>query len=108
METIGKIRLHQSAWVVAKLQCVYKNGETWEHVDGSGGIPIRQSTTIDPGDHDVPTGSEISPYVFVVWGNDKHANEIYQYEKGNSRVADYTLTGTTLDSSLAFNGIINE
>lgn len=105
METIGKILLNQNGWFVAKLQAVYKNNDEWVHVDGSGGIPILQKVVIDPGDHGVPNGSEVSPYVFVVWGNDNRAKEVFKYEKGNSRTAEYTITGTTLDNSLAFQGI---
>jgi hypothetical protein len=103
METIGKISLHQQGAFVAKLQCRYSvDGNTWEHADGSGDILVGQTKAIEP---NIPTGSKVSAYIFVVWGSDKTANEIFLFEKGNSRTANYTITGTTLDSSLSFNGI---
>ena len=107
IETIGKVTLHQKAWVVAKLQFVYLEGSVWKHVDGSGGTALGQSVTCDPGDYGVPNGAQFAVYVFVVWGNDRQGREVFRYEKGNTRTASYTLTGTTLDASLSFDGITN-
>jgi hypothetical protein len=104
METVGKVTLHQEGWFVAKLQFAYRAGNTWKHVDGSGNIPIAQKATLDPGDYGVPKGAEFSPYVFVVWGNDQRAHEVFQYEKGNSFTAEYTIRGRTLDNSLEYEG----
>lgn len=103
--TIGQVCLHQKAWVVAKLQFVYWDGEKSVHVDGTGDITLGVTKTVDPGDFGVPPGAQFSVYVFVVWGADRQGHEIFTYERGNSRTATYTLTGTTLDTSLAFNGI---
>jgi len=107
MDTIGKIKLKNEGGFVAKLQCRYSTdgGNSWQHADGTGGITSPFEGTLDPSDHGVPDGSRISAYVFVVWGNDVQGREIFAYEKGNSRTAKYTIKGTTLDSSLSFNGI---
>jgi hypothetical protein len=75
------------------------------HVDGTGGIALGQTETVDPGKYGVPSGALFSVYIFVVWGNDVQGREVFRYETGNSRTADYTLTGTTLDAHLQFNGI---
>lgn len=103
MQTIGSISLHQKGAFVAKLQCRYSaDGNTWQHVDGSGDILVGQTKTIEP---NVPNGSKVGAYIFVVWGSDKTGKEIFLFEKGNTKTAHYTITGTTLDSSLAFDGV---
>lgn len=105
METVGKVTLHQEGWFAAKLQFVYKKGNEWVHVDGSGSLAIKQSVTMDPGACGVPDGAEFSVYVFVVWGSDNQGHEVFTYQSGNTRTAEYTISGTTLSNSLAFEGI---
>lgn len=105
MDTIsaGKATLHQKAWVVAKLQFVYYDGGRAIHVDGSPGVTLGDSVTLDPGQFGVPEGAQFSVYVFVVWGNDQQGHEIFTYTPGSPQDASYTLTGTTLNNKLTYN-----
>lgn len=106
---IGQLRLHQKAAVVAKLQCKFRvqGQDEWTHCDGTGDVLVGQTRELDPGaaNPPVPDGADVSIYAFVVWGSDVEGREIFRYQKGNSRIASYTLGGTTLDSHLAYDGI---
>ncbi|SCL68642.1 hypothetical protein GA0070606_4835 [Micromonospora citrea] len=112
-ETVGKICLQQNAWVVARVEfVVLHNGEMVHIKCDTGDVRLGQKIVVDPGKQCkmsdgslMPTGALFSLYVFVVWGNDVQAHEIFKYESGNSRTANYTLTGTTLDSHLQLTGI---
>ena len=66
---VSQVTLHNKAAVIAKLQFVYYDdkGEKF-HLDGSHGITVGTSVTLDPGQFGVPTGAEFSVYAFVVWG----------------------------------------
>jgi hypothetical protein len=100
---IGKMTLHQDGWFVAKLQFVYADGDRMIHLDGSNGIPIGQSVTLDPGKYGVPANAPVSIYVFVVWGSDNQGHEIFTYVPGSPNTADYTINGTTLSNTLKYN-----
>ncbi|SCL68637.1 hypothetical protein GA0070606_4834 [Micromonospora citrea] len=105
MENVGKIRLHQNAWVVAKLQFTYLDGGKMIHTDGSPGVALGNSVTLDPSEFGVPEGASVSAYIFVVWGNDNHGKEIFTMVHGSPNIADYTLEGTTLGNTLTYNGM---
>ncbi|NTW68877.1 MAG: hypothetical protein HGB23_03395 [Chlorobiaceae bacterium] len=100
---IGKVTLHQQGVFVAKLQFVYQDGSKMIHLDGSSGITIGCSVTLDPGAYGVPDNAMMSVYVFVVWGSDQQGHEIFNYVPGSPNVADYTITGTTLNNTLTYN-----
>lgn len=104
-QNVGSVTLHQDGWFAAKLQFVYFDGERMIHVDGSSNLTMGTSETLDPGKYGVPSGAELSIYVFVVWGNDCQGKEIFKYVPGSPNRADYTITGTTLNNKLTFNGI---
>lgn len=110
--TIGQFRLHQKAAVVAKLQCKFRvaGQDEWTHCDGTGDVPVGQTRELDPSaaNPPVPDGAEVSIFAFVVWGNDAEGREIFRYQKGNSMIASYKLSGTTLDNHLAYEGIQSE
>jgi len=101
-QSIGKFSLKNQGGFVAKLQCVYwdSNGNKI-HCDGTGNIPLGQTESMDPGDHGVPNGALVSLYAFVVWGSDNEANQMYTYAQGNTVVASYAISGTTLSNALA-------
>ena len=101
-KTIGKVTLHQNGGFVAKLQFMYENGSQWVHLDGSAGIPVAQSVTLDPGQFGVPNNGNMSVYVFVVWGADNQGKEVFTYVSGSPNVAEYTIEGTTLSNKLIY------
>jgi hypothetical protein len=104
-DVIGKITLHQNGAFDAKLQFVYHEGDKLVHLDGSPDIEVGHSSTLDPGKFGVPAKAEVSLYVFVVWGSDNQGREIFTYVPGSPKNAEYTITGTTLNNALRFDGI---
>lgn len=106
MRTIGKFKLSNQGGFVAKLQFSYidQDGER-QHKDGTGSILLGQSETADPGDYGVPDGAMVALYVFVVWGTDNLANQMFTYKKGSPETADYTISGTTLSNHLGLTGV---
>ena len=106
VDTVGKMSLQNNGGFAVKLQFSYvdEKGEK-QHVDGTGSFPLGQTKTADPGDYGVPDGSPVTIYAFVVWGKDNQGTKYFQYSKGNSMVANYTISGTTLDNELGFVGL---
>lgn len=109
METIGKIKLKNKSGCVVKLEFEYYNDQTskWEHVKGTGDITAGFDKTAEPGDYNVPDGASVRLFAFVVWGSDNIGQEMFTYKKGNKRIAQYNISGTTLSNSLEFIGILD-
>jgi hypothetical protein len=101
MREIGKFCLKNNGGFVCKLQFVYwdENGEK-HHVDGGGNITLGFSDTQDPGAHGIPDGANVALYVFVVWGSDNEAPQMFTYRSGSASTANYSISGTTLSNSL--------
>jgi hypothetical protein len=106
MQTVGQFSLRNQGGFAVKLQFVY-----WDqsgnkiHVDGTGSYPIGQTKTAKPGDYGVPNGVLVSLYAFVVWGSDNEANQVFMYNSDSQVTANYTISGTTLNNSLALTSI---
>lgn len=101
MKKIGKFSLHNGGGFVArgKVAWMDEDGEQ-KLTSDAGDITLGFTGDVDPGSLGVPDGSIVSLYVFVVWGYDNEARQSFIYEKGNSTVAKYTITGTTLSNTL--------
>jgi hypothetical protein len=101
MTKIGKFTLHNGGGFVARGEVSYLDDNGEKHLSGNAGdILLGQTKDINPGDLGVPDGSIISLYVFVVWGTDNEARQSFIFEKGGRKVANYTITGTTLSNTL--------
>ena len=61
-------------------------------------ITLGFSETNDPGDY-------CTVYADVAAGKDKSGQTIFIYQKDNKNQANFTISGTTLDNELGFNGI---
>lgn len=107
MEEVGSFRLTNHGGFVTRLQFIYRNEcGNRVRVEGSGNINLSQSATIDPGLHGVPDGSEVTLYAYVSAGKDNESQNVFIYKKGLLRIADFTISGTTLNNQLKYNGII--
>ncbi|HEY5979885.1 MAG TPA: hypothetical protein VIT41_09645 [Microlunatus sp.] len=110
MPGIGFIGLRNNGVFVARL------GVRWS-VDGQGqgpagfddDIDLGQSRRLVPGLVGVPAGSPVWPVIDVVWGRDREGSPDdgggLTYAPGSDAVADYEISGTTLDSRLQFLGV---
>ncbi len=106
MQSIGKFSLKDNGGFNVKLQFVYWDKDGYKHhTDGTASYPVGQCASADPGDHGVPDGSTVALYAFVVWGTDNEANQLFTYQKGSTSTANYTISGTTLNSDLVLNSV---
>lgn len=106
LQQIGKMSLKNSGGFVARIQFSYldENGEK-KLTGQSGDVLLGQTKTLDPGEMGVPDGSMTYMYVSVVWGRDNEATRAFLYQKGNVSVANYLISGTTLNNDLGLIGI---
>jgi hypothetical protein len=100
MEKVGKFCLKNDGWFDVKLQFVWYRDDKACHVDGTDAYPIYQTKSRTPGESGIPGGAKVGLYAFVCWGNDKTAAEIFEYDPNSKYTANYTISGTTLSSSL--------
>jgi hypothetical protein len=106
LQKIGKMSLKNSGGFVARVQFSYmdENGEK-QLTRQSGDVLLGQTDTYDPDSLGVPDGSMVYMHVFVVWGTDNEARRAFTYEKGNTAVAHYNISGTTLNNDLGLTDI---
>ena len=101
LQKIGKMSLKNSGGFVARVQFSYLDDNGEKHLTSqSGDLTLGFTRTYDPGDLGVPDGSMVYMHVFVVWGTDNEAKRSFLYEKGNVSVANYNISGTTLNNDL--------
>jgi len=101
LQKIGKMSLKNSGGFVARIQFSYVDDNGEKKLTGqTGDVLLGQSHTVDPSELGVPNGSMVYMHVFVVWGTDNEARRAFLYEKGNTSVANYNISGTTLNNDL--------
>jgi len=106
VQKIGKMSLKNSGGFVSRIQFSYldDNGEK-KLTNQSGDVLLGQTATVDPADFKVPNGSMVYMHVFVVWGTDNEARRAFIYEQGNPAIANYNISGTTLNNDLGLTDI---
>ncbi|MFL5283021.1 MAG: hypothetical protein ACJ8AW_19010 [Rhodopila sp.] len=101
MSKIGKFTLHNGGGFVTRGEVAYMDDNGEKHLSGnSGDILLGQTKDVNPNQLGVPDGSIVSLYAFVVWGTDNEARQSFILESGSQKVANYTITGTTLSNTL--------
>ncbi|MEA2844658.1 MAG: hypothetical protein QOJ69_2329 [Actinomycetota bacterium] len=110
MAVVGTIKLTNNGHFVARLglRWIDPNGNAGScPPDGQGDIDEGQSGSIDPGSVGCPESSQVWPWVDVVWGDDKSGSEAdgLVFQSGIAYAAEYTISGTTLDDHLSFEGV---
>lgn len=106
MQKIGQMSLKNDGGFVARIQFSYIDDDGNKQLTKqSDDITLGMTKTMDPGELGVPDGSLCYMHVFVVWGTDNEARNVLYYSKGNSTVANYFISGTTLANDLGMIGI---
>jgi hypothetical protein len=106
MQKIGKMSLKNSGGFVARIQFSYLDDDGNKQLTKqSGDIPLGQTKVCDPGEMGVPDGAMVYMHAFVVWGTDNEAKRAFFYQKGNVSVAEYNISGTTLNNDMGLVGI---
>jgi hypothetical protein len=101
LQKVGKMSLKNSGGFVTRIQYSYLDDDGEKKLSRqTGDITLGRTETVDPGDLGVPDGSMVYMHAFVVWGTDNEAKRAFQYEKGNTVVAHYNISGTTLSNDL--------
>lgn len=103
---VGKFELYQGGAYVARTQFKYMddNGR-WLISAQTGNELAGQTYQIDPGDVNVPDGSIVTYYLWVMAGYDRESPKSFIYTKGNNSTAHYSCGGVTVNPSLDFQEI---
>lgn len=103
---VGNFRLKNQGGFVVRMDFVYLQNNISTHRDGSRErITLGKTDKRDPGRYGVPPGAVCTIHADVVWGTGRTGTIWFIYEPGNSRTANFTISGTTLHNELGFNGI---
>ena len=107
-QEIGQMNLKNFGGYVVKLQFQYFDEESleWKRTEGTDGITLLNQGTASPGKYGVKDGMKVRLYADVVWGRDHVGSEIFIYRTNCSLIAQYTISGTTLDNDLNYIGIL--
>ena len=107
-QEIGQMNLKNFGGYVVKLQFQYFDEESleWKRTEGTDGITLLNQGTASPGKYGVKDGMKVRLYADVVWGRDHVGSEIFIYRTNCNLVAQYIISGTTLDNNLNYIGIL--
>lgn len=105
-QEIGRISLKNSGGFVCKIQLRYMDSELNTKYSGqTGDITLGFTKEIDPAELGVPNGSNIWLKAIVRLGRDNETDKGFKYVAGNTNVARFNISGTTLSNDLGFQGI---
>lgn len=105
--SVGKVILTNRGGFVVELDFEYYDTQSEEniYVQGSGkDIVLGISESADPGKYNVPDGAKFWVCADVKLGNNNKSTIYHYYKKGSERIAEYAISGTTLDNELGFVG----
>ena len=106
MQAIGCFVLANNGGFVCQGKVQYiDNDGNMNLTDGYGNMPIGQRETMNPGDKGVPDGAPMRMYIDIVAGDDRTGSPWWLFSASSNQCANYDITGTTLNSSVHFNGI---
>jgi hypothetical protein len=109
MDSVGGFKLRNNGGFVCagKMQYIDLAGSGGTSVsDRWGFIPLGQEEMMmDPGDKGVPAGAAIMMYIDIEAGDDRTGGQYFLWDPNSTSYAEYDITGTTLDSSVHFDGI---
>ncbi len=99
--------LKNGGMFVAKSACYWStDGWVTTHESShSKDITLEKSKTIELSDLGVPNGALVKMHAVVVGGNDRTGSEVFQYISGSTNFAGYLILGTTLDTTLMYEGL---
>ena len=106
MQTIGSFNLANNGGFVCagKVSFIDPNGGTGTS-DRWAMIPLGQNETMKPADRGVPGGALVQTYIDIVAGNDRTGGTYFLYDPSSPLCANYSITGTTLNSAVHFGGV---
>ena len=106
LQKVGKLCLRNQGGFVVKLDFEhYDKNHNQVRVHGSGrDIVVGLAQTSDPGKYGIQNGEEVTIYADVAAGRDNTGTTWFIYEKGSLTTAKFTISGTTFNNRLYFDG----
>jgi hypothetical protein len=112
-EQIYGMELANEGLFIAKLAFSYSTdgGVTWHESGHTSGITMGNYASVMPlSALGVPEGALVVIHVIVIGGKDQKGSQVFYYSNGylingDRLVADYKITGTTLNSDLVYHGL---
>lgn len=111
MERIRYFRLHNNGAFVARMRIIcisMDDGHEYEiEQEGYHDICVGAERTFDlqnDAKGNIKPNDLVKLEVVVVLGKNNTAREMFMYDPSSSKMADYTISGTTLINTLTFNG----
>ena len=107
VQTIDQMSLYNGGLFVARIKFNWfdpNTGELWVSDPGPN-ITLWFTGKLPPGSVGVPSGSAVIMHVDVVAGLDNNAQQAFLYRSDASQTAKYSISGTTSNNALHFDGI---
>jgi len=106
MQTIGSFNLANNGGFVCAGKVMFIDGSGNSGVSGRWDmIPLGKNETMNPVDQGVANGSLVQMYIDIAGGNDRTGGTYFLYDSNSNKCANYSITGTTLNSNVSFGGI---
>jgi len=88
-----------------RIQYIDQNGNKQLTPDTGQRLDINQNSTITVAQYNIPAGCFGQIYIDIIWGDDRTGGTYFLLDQSANATAMYNITGTTLDSSVHFNGV---
>ncbi len=106
MDSIGFLSLKNNGGFVCAgaLKYITQNGdesttERWHYIN------LGESETMTPSEKGVAAGSLIQMKIIIAAGDNRTGGTWFLYDPNSNHMANYSITGTTLHSTVHFDGI---
>ena len=108
IENVDCIELKNQGGFVTRLKVYHKKSE-FGKPDEKGEtkditLGFHKSINLSTTDG-INEGDLVTAYARVILGKNNHSDVWFKYKKGCNKTAKFTISGTTLDNELGFNGI---
>ena len=106
-EKVRAFTLHNDGSFVARIQLPWttEDGDNGMYKqDGYHDICKHAERTVNLSDTNIPLGSSVYLHAYVVLGKGKDADKSFEYA-ADGKIAEYTISGTTLINKLKFDGL---
>lgn len=106
MQAIGAFYLRNNGGFVCAPAANYIDADgNFSTTSNGGHIALGQGVKFSPGDHGVPDGCPIQLYIWIEAGHDRTGAPFFLYDASSNLYAEYDITGTTLQSTVHFDGV---
>lgn len=68
-------------------------------------LNITEDEMMNPADRQLSSGTLVQMYIRIIWGDDRTGGTYFIYDPSSPKYADYWIDGTTLNSSVHYEGL---